>query len=157
MPEAAASRSSTSSLTNFFRYPAREFDSETGLYYYRARYYDPSAGRFISEDPLRLYGNDVNYYRYVWGSVTNLRDPLGLLGVGVTVGAGAFAGGGPGIGGSRDRFGPPPASVRCWLQPQFQRVGLAYPRRSVPAALQLCPVSSRSELEQRRAGPTCCA
>ena len=42
---------STGSLVNPFQYTARESDTETGLYYYRARYYDPSSGRFISEDP----------------------------------------------------------------------------------------------------------
>jgi RHS repeat-associated protein len=46
---------SSGSLTNFFRYTAREFDTETNLYYYRARYYDPTIGRFVSQDP-RLQG-----------------------------------------------------------------------------------------------------
>jgi RHS repeat-associated protein len=45
-------RSPTVSATNWFRYTARQFDSDTGLYYYRARYYDPKSGRFLSEDPL---------------------------------------------------------------------------------------------------------
>jgi RHS repeat-associated protein len=45
---------STGSLVNPFRYTARESDTETGLYYYRARYYAYSSGRFISEDPLRF-------------------------------------------------------------------------------------------------------
>ena len=39
---------STGSLVNPFRYTARESDIETGLYYYRARYYDLNAGRFLS-------------------------------------------------------------------------------------------------------------
>ena len=43
---------STGSLTNPFRYTAREFDTETNLYFYRARYYDPTAGRFLGEDPI---------------------------------------------------------------------------------------------------------
>jgi RHS repeat-associated protein len=43
---------SSGSLTNPFQYTGREFDTETGLYFYRARYYDPTAGRFISEDRL---------------------------------------------------------------------------------------------------------
>jgi RHS repeat-associated protein len=42
---------STGTLTNPFRYTSRELDSESGLYYYRARYYDPNIGRFESEDP----------------------------------------------------------------------------------------------------------
>jgi RHS repeat-associated protein len=44
--------SSSGSLTNPFQYTGRESDTETGLYYYRARYYDPAAGRFLGEDPL---------------------------------------------------------------------------------------------------------
>jgi RHS repeat-associated protein len=47
---------STGSLVNPFQYTARESDTETGLYYYRARYYDPNAGRFLSEDPSRSAG-----------------------------------------------------------------------------------------------------
>src|SRR3984893_17537009 len=51
------------SLTNPFQYTGREFDSETGIYYYRARYFDPSAGRFLNEDRLRFQGG-ANFYRY---------------------------------------------------------------------------------------------
>jgi RHS repeat-associated protein len=68
---------SSGSLTNFFRYTAREFDTETNLYYYRARYYDSTIGRFISEDPNASY-NQMNLYNYVWNNPTNYVDPLGL-------------------------------------------------------------------------------
>jgi RHS repeat-associated protein len=68
---------STGSLVNPFQYTARESDTETGLYYYRARYYDPSAGRFLSEDPLGFTG-EANFYRYAGNDVANLTDPLGL-------------------------------------------------------------------------------
>jgi RHS repeat-associated protein len=68
---------STGSLVNPFQYTARESDTETGLYYYRARYYDPSAGRFLSEDPLR-FDAGINFYRYVKNNSTNLADPYGL-------------------------------------------------------------------------------
>ncbi len=57
----------------------REWDPETGLYYYRARYYDPRLGRFISEDPIRFAGGN-NFYAYVYGDPVNLVDPLGLWG-----------------------------------------------------------------------------
>jgi len=46
--------SSSGSLTNPFHYTGRELDSETNLYFYRARYFDPNVGRFNSEDPLGL-------------------------------------------------------------------------------------------------------
>jgi len=51
--------------------------SETSLYYYRARYYDPNAGRFISEDPVR-FNAGFNFYPYVGSSPLNLSDPSGL-------------------------------------------------------------------------------
>jgi RHS repeat-associated protein len=41
--------------------------------------YDPSIGRFISEDPLGFEAGDPNLYRYVGNSPTNATDPLGLL------------------------------------------------------------------------------
>jgi RHS repeat-associated protein len=68
---------SIGSLTNPFRYTAREADAETSLYYYRARYYDPTVGRFLSEDRI---GNDEgsNLYTYVRNAPAGLRDPTGL-------------------------------------------------------------------------------
>jgi RHS repeat-associated protein len=47
--------------------------------YYRARYYDPNFGRFLSEDALRFFTGDTNFYAYVRQNPTNLIDPLGLL------------------------------------------------------------------------------
>ncbi|MBK9112497.1 MAG: hypothetical protein IPM88_12680 [Nitrospira sp.] len=43
----------------------REFDSESGLYYYRARYYDALMGRFLQKDPIGFGSGDSNFYRYV--------------------------------------------------------------------------------------------
>jgi RHS repeat-associated protein len=57
--------------------PARESDPETGLYYYRARYYDPSVGRFLSEDPMQFQGG-INFYRYTSNNPIIGRDPFGL-------------------------------------------------------------------------------
>lgn len=67
--------------TNPFQYTARELDSETNLYYYRARYYDTTSDRFISEDPL-AFNAGLNFYNYVNGNPTNLADPKGLFGWG---------------------------------------------------------------------------
>jgi RHS repeat-associated protein len=69
---------STGSLVNPFRYTGRESDTETGLYYYRARYYDPTAGRFLSEDPAGFTAG-TDFYVYVGNNSTNLVDPKGLL------------------------------------------------------------------------------
>jgi RHS repeat-associated protein len=65
-------------LTQPFTFTGREYDAETGLYFYRARYYDPQAGRFISRDPLGFAAGDVNTYRYVGNSSPNYVDPWGL-------------------------------------------------------------------------------
>ncbi|MFZ0819220.1 MAG: RHS repeat-associated core domain-containing protein [Candidatus Acidiferrales bacterium] len=73
----ANTTASTGTLSNPFRYTAREFDNETGLYFFRARYFDPQVGRFISEDPIGFSG-DINVYRYSFNSPVNLDDPSGL-------------------------------------------------------------------------------
>lgn len=65
-----------------YTYTGREYDPESGLYFYRARYYDEKVGRFISEDPIGLKGGDVNLYAYVKNRPTMLVDPLGLAGCG---------------------------------------------------------------------------
>ena len=70
---------STGALANPFRYTGREFDSETGFYYYRARYYDPTVGRFLSEDPIH-FGGGADFYAYVFNSPLSLIDPFGLCG-----------------------------------------------------------------------------
>ena len=67
---------SSGSLTNPFRYTGREFDSETNLYFYRARYYDPNVGRFVSGDPVQFKGG-INFYAYVGNNPINYRDPSG--------------------------------------------------------------------------------
>ena len=69
---------SSGSITNPFRYAAREFDTETNLYYYRARYYDQVVGRFMSQDPSDLFSVGNNLYAYVSNDVTNYVDAYGL-------------------------------------------------------------------------------
>ncbi len=61
-----------------FGYTGREPD-ETGLVYYRARYYDPTLGRFTQRDPIGFSGG-VNRYRYVNDNPIMYYDPLGLFG-----------------------------------------------------------------------------
>jgi RHS repeat-associated protein len=68
---------SSGSLVNPFQYTGRELDSETGLYYYRARYYDQTTGRFLGEDPIG-FDAGANFYAYVSNRPQNFADALGL-------------------------------------------------------------------------------
>jgi RHS repeat-associated protein len=60
-----------------YAFTGREWDPETGLHYYRARYYDPEVGRFISEDQIG-FAAGPNFYAYVSGNPVGRVDPFGL-------------------------------------------------------------------------------
>ncbi len=62
-----------------YTYTAREYDQESGLYYYRARYYDAKIGRFITQDPIGFAGGDVNFYVMVINNPLRFIDPWGLV------------------------------------------------------------------------------
>jgi RHS repeat-associated protein len=62
---------------NPYMFTGRRFDAEIGLYYYRARYYDPFTGRFLQTDPVG-YQAGMNVYRYCANNPVRLRDPFGL-------------------------------------------------------------------------------
>ena len=67
------------SSTNSFQFTGRENDGGTSLFFYRARYYSPTSGRFIAEDPLGFPGGpDVNLYAYVGNNPISLTDSSGL-------------------------------------------------------------------------------
>jgi RHS repeat-associated protein len=59
-----------------YGYTGREPDPDTGLVYYRARYYDPTLGRFTQRDPIGLAGG-LNQYAYVGGNPISFTDPYG--------------------------------------------------------------------------------
>jgi RHS repeat-associated protein len=67
----------TGSRTTPYQFTGQENDG-TGLYFYRARYYNPTFSRFISEDPVGLAGG-INPYAYAHNDPLNLVDPLGLF------------------------------------------------------------------------------
>ena len=82
-------------IDNPFQYTGRENDN-TGLYYYRARYYSPTYQRFISEDPIGLAGG-INVYAYVGGDPVNWIDPDGRIAwapilAGIGCGAAGYSG-----------------------------------------------------------------
>jgi len=58
-------------------FTGRRFDIETGLYYYRARYYNPHIGRFMQTDPVG-YDEGINWYAYCGNNPIGRADPSGL-------------------------------------------------------------------------------
>jgi RHS repeat-associated protein len=64
-------------LTRYL-WTGREFEILTGLQYNRNRWYDPSMGRWVSEDPIGFGGGDSNPYQYVGNQPLTLLDPSGL-------------------------------------------------------------------------------
>jgi len=95
---------------NVFQFTGRENDGN-GLYYYRARYYSPQLGRFISQDPLRFMSGDTNLYRYVFNNPLSLIDPSGLATVVNNSGSPVVVRGNPGRGhgeGNQQVFGVVP-------------------------------------------------
>ena len=71
----------TGTVVQPYWFTGREYDSESGLMYYRARYYDSQVGRFISKDPIGFAGGDVVISNYVDGNPINFIDPDGLTSV----------------------------------------------------------------------------
>jgi len=71
-------------------YTGRRLDAETGLYYYRARYYHAQLGRFINRDPIGYGAGDANLYRYVGNWPTFFVDPFGSCNIEVFLGHRSF-------------------------------------------------------------------
>ena len=71
---------STETISNPFKYAGEVYDEETGLYYLRARYYDPALGRFINEDPYEGQVTNplsLNLYTYCYNNPLIYIDPTG--------------------------------------------------------------------------------
>ena len=82
---------------NRFGYTGQQYIAGLGLYYYKARWYSPTMGRFLETDPIG-YGDGVNWYAYVGNGPVNFTDPTGeivfnLGAAGIGAGIGAVAGG----------------------------------------------------------------
>jgi len=70
---------SSSTVFNNILFTGRYYDTETKLYYYRARTYHPYMGRFLQRDPLGEAAS-INLYNYVFNNPVNATDPSGLYG-----------------------------------------------------------------------------
>lgn len=65
-----------------FQYTGQAWLPELGMYYYKARIYTPTLGRFMQTDPVG-YGDGLNWYNYVGGDPINFTDPSGTDGTGL--------------------------------------------------------------------------
>jgi RHS repeat-associated protein len=137
---------------NALQYTGRENDG-TGLYYYRARYYDPLLKRFIAEDPIGTEGG-INLYAYVRGDPVSLSDPYGLFNpskalvaagndgiaaytatsgtVKVAIAIGMLPAAATGVGSL------PPAALLAWAAWNFRASGAALKRAAIQARQAYC-------------------
>jgi RHS repeat-associated protein len=80
--DGAGSQLAASAIGNPYLFTARRYDSESGNYNYRARYFNPQIGRFLSQDMLGIWGDEQNRgngYSYVKNNPVSFVDPFGLL------------------------------------------------------------------------------
>ena len=118
---------------NPYQFTGRANDG-TGLYYYRARYYQPAYQRFVAQDPLGSGGGDANMYAFVWNNPINLLDPWGLGGIPKVVPpnipGGPYTPDPPGSGrppghffGPKQPSGPKPQCSGCHLRMRADLLG----------------------------------
>ncbi|EAS20173.1 hypothetical protein BBFL7_02574 [Flavobacteria bacterium BBFL7] len=75
--ETMAEQTSISYYQTEFKFNGKELDSETGMYYYGARYYDPSLSIWMSVDPLAEQFPNFSPYNYTMNNPINMVDPDG--------------------------------------------------------------------------------
>nr|WP_255586538.1 RHS repeat-associated core domain-containing protein [Hephaestia mangrovi] len=91
-----------------FQYTGQAWLPEVGLYYYKARMYSPSLGRFMQTDPIG-YADGLNWYNYVGGDPVNFVDPTGMLTCGYSAGGTVYDSSGKVAGSGR--------VIQCHLDP----------------------------------------
>ncbi len=75
-----------------FQYTGQAWIPELGVYYYKARMYSPTLGRFLQTDPIG-YDDGPNWYNYVGSDPINWRDPTGMLNICIDPGGGSHSNG----------------------------------------------------------------
>jgi RHS repeat-associated protein len=78
MKDGSGKALSQSAIGNRYLWQGREYDAVTGLYYFRARWYDPVCGRWLSKDPIGISGG-LNMYAFCGNNPVNFVDPMGLF------------------------------------------------------------------------------
>jgi len=143
-----ASVDTASSVTNNLRFPGQYFDEETGLQYNYKRYFDPTIGRYITEDPIGIESGDENFYRYCVNDPVNLIDPKGLFGDGYRGGDGVFGHsdiyGGERYNFTREDHGP--TSPWPWGDPSRHFRDRASVERDLERAINRCTTSTFESL-----------
>ncbi len=76
-PYGAATVTLDDSSGNPYLFTGRRYDPDSGLYYYRNRYYHPALGRFLQRDPIG-YTDTMDLYEYARGKALVRLDPFGL-------------------------------------------------------------------------------
>ena len=76
--DADGNQLSSSAFSNRFLFTGREYANAFGFYEYRARAYNPTLGRFMSEDPKLFDAGDYNLFRYCHNDPVDFTDPMGL-------------------------------------------------------------------------------
>jgi RHS repeat-associated protein len=112
-------------IDNNLRFQGQYFDSETGLHYNLNRYYDPSTGRFIHQDPIGLEGGE-NLYEYAPNPV-NWVDPFGLMAKNCSSKTGNSAG-------KPAKYGPSDPPVRLngeWSTNDMKQALLGHPPKGL--------------------------
>jgi RHS repeat-associated protein len=129
---------------NRFMFTGREFDKETGLYYYRARYYNAEIGRFLQTDPVG-YDAGMNFYRYCNNNPWNRVDPTGHQAEDV----------GPPYDSTRDGgVDEDPNKTSCWAGEPLTQIYYVGARHAWKARACAVDANSRAaELTDLRGGP----